>query len=284
MNEKLVLLNRYNFKPGILYVKLPDYIVYDRVETAIILKSWLKPYLYIYRIDKFDTTGVVSATKLVSNEKEKEETHIFNNSKHLFVTLASFLFAYDIDDIKKLIHPHSLECYAKYIKEDALIKLSNTYTKSTKYNNNIRKDDKNKLQKYNYTSDILGSNVKVKFNRGNKMKSNVKEVMNKNNDAAQIAAKITAGKSLNSVALKKVRPMLPMVARGYVDSPLANIVLANIVNFLVLNFAENNNKAVWISEAMMTAAMTDFFDGFDIEALISEIIDSASIVLPEEVL
>lgn len=113
-----------------------------------------------------------------------------------------------------------------------------------------------------------------------KMNANINRLMNRNTESAAYAAKVTAGKTLNKVVLDKVNPNLPILLRGYANTPIGAVVLSNVVSFIVQNFASNNAKAKYAAEAMMDAAMIEFMDSFNIEALISDVLSG---VLPENV-
>lgn len=118
-----------------------------------------------------------------------------------------------------------------------------------------------------------------KENKGKNLMKKM-QVVDTNVDAAKIAAKITTGKVLNKVVMAKVRPQLPMLARGYADHALANVVIANIANFAVANFASDNEKAKYATDAMMQAAMLDFMQMFNIEDIISEVLTTAKVEIP----
>ncbi len=111
---------------------------------------------------------------------------------------------------------------------------------------------------------------------------NSSKIVDTNVEAAKVAAKITTGKVLNKVVMAKVRPQLPMLARGYADHALANVVIANIANFAITNFASDNEKAQYAVDAMMQAAMVDFMAMFNIEEIISEVLTSANVEIPDD--
>lgn len=111
----------------------------------------------------------------------------------------------------------------------------------------------------------------------NKVKDKKMQIVDDNAEAAKIAAKITVGKTLNSTLIKKVKPQLPMLVRGYTDSVLADVVIANIANFAVQNFFEDNEKAVYAADAMMQAAMVEFMSKVNIEEILSSLLSGVSI-------
>jgi len=106
----------------------------------------------------------------------------------------------------------------------------------------------------------------------NKMKNVKDQVLKVNTEAAKVAGLITAGNVINETLITKLRPQLPMLMRGYADHALADVVVANIANFAINNFASDNKQAVLASEAMMLAAMTKLVASFNIEEIIAEVL------------
>lgn len=114
-----------------------------------------------------------------------------------------------------------------------------------------------------------------------KMSNKMKETLNDNEVSARVAARITAGKTINAAVLEKLKPQLPLMVRGYADTAFAPIVIANLVNFAVSSFAADNDKAVWAANAMMDAAMTEFMASFNIEKILKEVLSSVDVTIPE---
>lgn len=113
--------------------------------------------------------------------------------------------------------------------------------------------------------------------KGNKMNNIITKVSNKNVEAAKAAATIVSGNTLNKTIMKKIRPHLPMLLKGYSEHVLAEVVVANLVSVAIDNYAPNNSKAVWAANAMMTSAMTNLLSSFNIEDVISELLDGITI-------
>jgi len=109
----------------------------------------------------------------------------------------------------------------------------------------------------------------------------VKRTVNANTDAAKVAAAITAGRTINNVVTAKVVPKLPMLVKGYADTPLGRVVMANVIDFAVKQYMPTNRKANYASDAAMQAAMVDFLADFDIEGMLEDVLNS--VTMPEEV-
>lgn len=127
-----------------------------------------------------------------------------------------------------------------------------------------------------YSKDITN---KTKVKQKVKNKNMVTRTMDSNVDAAKVAATITAGKTINKVVFKKIKGKLPVLVRGYADTALGTVVLANVMDFMVKQFAADNTKAAFAADAMMQAAMVELMAEFDFAAMLEEILSSVS--LPE---
>ena len=113
------------------------------------------------------------------------------------------------------------------------------------------------------------------------MNDKVKRTVNANVEAAKVAASVTAGKTLNSVVADKVKPQLPIMVRGYADTPIGKVVIANIADFVVKQFMPHNEKANIATNAMMDAAMVELLGSFDLEKIVSEVVSSVELPVAE---
>jgi len=129
----------------------------------------------------------------------------------------------------------------------------------------------------NVYSKYVFDNIPTTKTKVDKMKNIKNQVVQANTNAAQLAAQQTAGNVLNKTLLTKVRPQMPMMLRGYSEHALAEVVVANLANFAVANFAADNEKAVWATEAMMVAAMTNLLGSFNIESIVKDLLDEVSL-------
>lgn len=103
-----------------------------------------------------------------------------------------------------------------------------------------------------------------------------KIVVNANKDSAKTATGIVAGNIINQRLAKIVVPKLPLLARGYADTPLGHAALANIVAGALIHFLPTNRRAQQASAAMIEAAMVTFASSFEIESLVDEILDGVA--------
>lgn len=102
-------------------------------------------------------------------------------------------------------------------------------------------------------------------------------VIGQNKDAAKVAAQLTAGNVLNDRVVKLVKPQLPVLARGYMETQLGKAVAANVAAAALIHFFPTNKKAVMAAEAMINAAMANFIASFDIEGTVNELLDGINL-------
>ena len=136
-------------------------------------------------------------------------------------------------------------------------------------------------------NDYLEAEADMKdkiFKRNNvkeiNMSNKVKQQIDANVSAGKVAASITAGKTLNNILIDKIKPQLPLMLKGYADTPLGTVVVANIADVAVKQFMPYNKKANLATKAMMEAAMVDMLASFDLEKMVNEVINSVE--LPAE--
>ena len=93
-----------------------------------------------------------------------------------------------------------------------------------------------------------------------------------NKDAITLAAKLEVGKVATQTIGKAVKKQLPMMIRGYADSPFYNIVIANMAGIALREFAGNNEKAMIVSEAMIQSAAVEMMSSFNIDEMIADML------------
>ena len=110
------------------------------------------------------------------------------------------------------------------------------------------------------------------------LKDNAVELVQENKAAAFTAAEIKAGQIINKQAISLIKPKLPMMVRGYTDSPVASVVLANVVALGLKQYASGNKKLEKISELMIAGAAFDSIDALNIDGIVNDFI--AGLKLP----
>lgn len=103
------------------------------------------------------------------------------------------------------------------------------------------------------------------------VKTKTSVLIEKNKAAAIQAAKLEMGQIAVNRIVKLVQPKLPMMLRGYADTAVARIVVANLFTLAVQQYAPENEKAEIIADAMMQGAMVEFVKSFNIEQIIEQV-------------
>lgn len=99
-----------------------------------------------------------------------------------------------------------------------------------------------------------------------------------NKAAAVTAAKLKAGSVLNATAIAALKKSgaVPMMARGYLDHPLAAVLIANIATYAAQY--TGNQKAKTAADLMLQAAMLATLNTVDIEGFLTSIIDNPKVL------
>jgi hypothetical protein len=126
-----------------------------------------------------------------------------------------------------------------------------------------------------FESAEINSNETI--TEGYNIMSKVNAVVSANKSAAITVAKIEAGRIGIKQVTSIITPAVPMLARGYLDTPAGRLVVANVFKFAVDSFAANNDKAVLVADAMLEGAMLEMLQSFNVEKLISEVLEKVDI-------
>lgn len=110
----------------------------------------------------------------------------------------------------------------------------------------------------------------------NKM-TKVAQAIDTNKNAAILAAQLEAGRLANKHATKLISGKLPLMVKGYADTPLARLAFANAIKFAVDNyggkFGKHKELASQVSEAMVVAAYSEIIANFDIDSMIEQFLE-----------
>lgn len=109
------------------------------------------------------------------------------------------------------------------------------------------------------------------------VKTTVSAVTAKNKSAAATVAKIEAGRIGVKQVAKLVTPKLPMMVRGYADTEIGRLVMANLFNFVVTQYAPNNKNALLVADAMLEGAMLEALQSLNVEGMINEVISKVDL-------
>lgn len=104
--------------------------------------------------------------------------------------------------------------------------------------------------------------------------SAVSTVLNRNKVAAAAAAYLEAGRIANNQASKLLSKGLPMMIRGYADTPAGRLVVANLAQAAFAQFRPQEPKLTKLGAAMTTAAMQELLQTVDVEGFIDTMLNS----------
>jgi len=109
------------------------------------------------------------------------------------------------------------------------------------------------------------------------MKKIIEDVTAENIDAAKTAAILAAGNVANKQLAKLAASKSPMLVRGYIDTPIGKLVIANIVSQLVKQTRPTDAKLQALAEGMIVSAYQDVINTVDIDGLIEEFLGQTAI-------
>lgn len=134
--------------------------------------------------------------------------------------------------------------------------------------------------KFDKPAKINNTNNAVTQNQnstGEVKMTKVSNIVTANKSAAVSVAKIEAGRIAVKQAVKLVKPAVPMMARGYLETALGELAVANLFKFAVDNFAPNNDKAKLVADAMLQGAMLGAIQSLNVEQMINDVMDKVDI-------
>jgi hypothetical protein len=98
-----------------------------------------------------------------------------------------------------------------------------------------------------------------------------------NGEAMKNAAFLEAGTIVNKQLTKLASAKLPMMVRGYADSPVGKLVIANLFAVVIREMRKDDKALNRLAEASLEAAHLDMIRTLDIDGLIDELLSSESI-------
>ncbi len=98
-----------------------------------------------------------------------------------------------------------------------------------------------------------------------------------NKNAATIAATMEAGRIANNQVAKLAAKKLPMIIRGYADTPMGKLVIANLAQQAALHFRPGEQTLAKLTEAMQVQAFQELMQTVDLEGFIDNLMDSPDI-------
>ena len=144
--------------------------------------------------------------------------------------------------------------------------------------------DSNKIKTMATVAAVTGTKQPTLKSEKKTMAKAIKETamvtLDQNKQAAIIAGKMEAGRILNKQVLKQIKPHIPMFVRGYLDTPLAPVIVANLV--AAVGNHTQNKRVQQVSELMLLAAADATVQSFNLDKIIDDVL--AGVKLPAGIL
>jgi hypothetical protein len=112
------------------------------------------------------------------------------------------------------------------------------------------------------------STINLKEKGKSTMKNSLATVAGKNKEALRVAAQIEIGNVLLKQVKKVMKPKVPTILKGYVDTPIFEILIANSAAIALQHFAPDNKKAAMAADALIQSAMVNMAQSLKIDKLV----------------
>ena len=107
--------------------------------------------------------------------------------------------------------------------------------------------------------------------------SKINTLIETNKTSASSAAFMEAGYIANKQLGKVLGKQLPMMVRGYADTPLGHLVLANLALLAVEHFRSDQRQLRRLAQAMQVQAYQELLKELDIDGMIDDLLENGSI-------
>lgn len=101
--------------------------------------------------------------------------------------------------------------------------------------------------------------------------------INTNKGAFAQAGYLEAGRIANNQLIKLSKPMLPMLARGYAETPVGKLVIANLAQMAAAQLRPQDPTLAKLTTAMTVAAYQEVIQTVDIEGWLDQLLGSPEI-------
>ncbi len=129
----------------------------------------------------------------------------------------------------------------------------------------------------NIENHAVNSNAQTTENKGKNTMTKIANIVAANKSAVVNAAKLEAGKIALTQITKVAAKKAPFMIKGYIDTPIGRVVIANLLSVAVDQYAPSNQKAKAVASAAMEAAMLEMVQSFNIAEMIDEMVKGIDI-------
>lgn len=132
-------------------------------------------------------------------------------------------------------------------------------------------------EKHAVNSNTQSVNTQTTENKGKNTMTKIANIVAANKSAVVNAAKLEAGKIALTQITKVAAKKAPFMIKGYIDTPIGRVVIANLLSVAVDQYAPSNQKAKAVAGAAMEAAMLEMVQSFNIAEMIDEMVKGIDI-------
>ena len=129
----------------------------------------------------------------------------------------------------------------------------------------------------NTEKHAVNSNAQTIENKGKNTMTKIANIVAANKSAVVNAAKLEAGKIALTQITKVAAKKAPFMIKGYIDTPIGRVVIANLLSVAVDQYAPANQKAKAVAGAALEAAMLEMVQSFNIAEMIDEMVKGIDI-------
>ena len=133
------------------------------------------------------------------------------------------------------------------------------------------------IEKHAVNSNTQSVNTQTTENKGKNTMTKIANIVAANKSAVVNAAKLEAGKIALTQITKVAAKKAPFMIKGYIDTPIGRVVIANLLSVAVDQYAPTNAKAKAVAGAAMEAAMLEMVQSFNIAEMIDEMVKGIDI-------
>lgn len=133
------------------------------------------------------------------------------------------------------------------------------------------------IEKHAVNSNTQSVNTQTTENKGKNTMTKIANIVAANKSAVVNAAKLEAGKIALTQITKVAAKKAPFMIKGYIDTPIGRVVIANLLSVAVDQYAPSNQKAKAVAGAAMEAAMLEMVQSFNIAEMIDEMVKGIDI-------
>ncbi|MEW0647211.1 hypothetical protein AB0U73_23275 [Escherichia coli] len=140
-----------------------------------------------------------------------------------------------------------------------------------------REESIGNIEKHAVNSNTQSVITQTTENKGKNTMTKIANIVAANKSAVVNAAKLEAGKIALTQITKVAAKKAPFMIKGYIDTPIGRVVIANLLSVAVDQYAPSNQKAKAVAGAAMEAAMLEMVQSFNIAEMIDEMVKGIDI-------